>query len=114
MSISRCLSRILVAVAMLAAPASAQPRPEFDVASLKPAVPHPGDTADRININLGMVRNGRVTTANTSLSDCLRLAFDITSDAQIVGPDWIKDKNVRFDIEAKAPSDTKREVLLVM
>ena len=96
---------------LLMAPAVAQPRPEFEVASLKPGVPL---TGDRININLGAIRNGTVTLTNASLSDCLQFAYDITSNTQIAGPDWIRDKTVRFDIVAKAPPETPRSVLLVM
>src|SRR5579862_1065021 len=83
--------------------APAQPRPAFDVASLKPGLPIQGD---RININLGTARHGVVTLGNASLADCLRFAYNITNNEQIDGPDWMKDKSVRFDIQAKAPPDT--------
>jgi hypothetical protein len=41
-------------------------KPEFDVATVK-AVPL-AQLGDRIDINLGTVRNGRVTLANVTLS----------------------------------------------
>jgi uncharacterized protein (TIGR03435 family) len=96
----------LGAAVLLAVLSRAQSRPAFDVASLKPSPPHDGDTFDRININLGNARHGVVTLGNTCLADCLRFAFSITNNEQIAGPDWIKDKSVRFDIEGKAPPDT--------
>src|SRR5580700_2152644 len=92
----------------------AQSRPAFDVASLKPSTPHPGDTADRININLGGARHGVVTLSNACLADCLRFAYSITNNEQVAGPDWIKDKSVRFDIEGKAAPDTPLPVLREM
>src|ERR1039457_1338008 len=90
--------------ALLAATmARAQSRLAFDVASLKPSPPAAGDL---IYINLGTARHGMLTLSNTCLADCLRYAYSITNNEQIAGPDWIKFKDVRFDIEAKAPPDT--------
>jgi len=86
-------------------------RPEFEVATVKSSPPPSGDT---ININLGTIRNGKVTMTNVSLSDCIKLAYGIVSDDQLSGPDWIKSKEVRFDIVAQAPADTPRDQLLPM
>lgn len=86
--------------------------PSFDVASLKP-VELTG--ADTYNANLGSARNGVVTLTNATLSDCLRYAFAITNDAQIAGPEWMRDKSIRFDIQGKAapeaPLPRLREML---
>ena len=78
------------------------PRLEFEVATLRQSPP---STGDLININLGTVRNGKVTLANATLSECVRFAYGIASEAQISGPDWIKSRSVRFDIVAQAPAD---------
>jgi uncharacterized protein (TIGR03435 family) len=93
----------LGAAVLAAATAGAQSRPAFDVASLKPSPPIEGD---KIYINLGTARHGTLTLSNACLADCLRYAYSITNDEQIAGPDWIKFKDVHFDIEAKAPADT--------
>jgi uncharacterized protein (TIGR03435 family) len=93
----------LCAAVLSAAMARAQSRPAFDVASLKPSPP---PTGDLININLGTARHGTLTLSNACLADCLRYAYSITNDEQIAGPDWIKFKDVHFDIEAKAPPTT--------
>jgi uncharacterized protein (TIGR03435 family) len=78
-------------------------RPEFVVATIKTSPPE-GDT---IVINgLGAFHNGKLTFTNVSLSDLLKFAYNITSDAQLSGPDWIKSKDVRFDVVAVAPTDT--------
>jgi uncharacterized protein (TIGR03435 family) len=63
---------------------------------------------------LGNVRNGALTFANASLSDCLKFAYGLVSDAQLSGPDWIKSKDNRFDIVAQVPNDMPREQLLAM
>src|SRR5580658_6645549 len=82
-------------------------KPEFEVATVKSSPP----TGDVIDINLGTVRNGKVTFANASLSDCLKFAYGIVSDEQISGPDWMKSSAVRFDIVAQPAPDTPREQL---
>jgi uncharacterized protein (TIGR03435 family) len=85
--------------------------PSFDVASLKRSPPPPGDL---ININLGKVQHGELTMVNVSLADILRFAFTISNDQQIAGPDWMRNKSVRFDILAKAPPGTPDEQIRLM
>jgi uncharacterized protein (TIGR03435 family) len=79
---------------------AAYAQPAFEVATLKRSPPPEGD---RININLGNVRNGQLTFGNASLSDCLKFAYELASDSQLAGPDWIKSKEVHFDIVAQVP-----------
>ena len=98
-------------VAVLFGAASWGQRPEFDVASLKPVVLDGNDT---YTANLGTYRNGVVTLTNTTLAECIRFAYDITTDDLLAGPDWIKNKGVRFDILAKAAPDTTRSQALRM
>ncbi len=90
---------------------AARARPEFDVASLKPVVL---DGADTYMLNLGTFRNGVLTQTNTTLAECLRFAYEITSDDLLSGPDWIKNKSVRFDILAKTAPATPRSQALLM
>src|ERR1035438_6131435 len=97
------LALAAVAAVLAAGMARAQSPAAFDVASLKPSPPIEGD---KIYINLGTARHGMLTLSNACLADCLRYAYSITNDEQIAGPDWIKFKDVHFDIEAKAPADT--------
>src|SRR5690242_13205222 len=95
---------------LLAGTLQAQSPPSFEVASLKPVQLTPG----LYRANLGTARQGKVTLTNVTLGDCLKYAYGITNDAQIAGPDWIRSKEVRFDIEAKAPPDTPVPQLLQM
>jgi uncharacterized protein (TIGR03435 family) len=108
--------RFAVMLALLCAPlASAQSgaqSPSFDVASLKPVQLTP--RADTYRANLGAIRHGELTMTNVTLADILRFAFRITNDEQISGPDWIRNKMVRFDILARAPPDTPTDQLLLM
>ena len=48
------------------------------------------------------------------MSECIQYAYRIATDAQIAGPDWIKSRDVRFDIVGKAPPDTPQDTLRVM
>jgi uncharacterized protein (TIGR03435 family) len=95
----------------LAIAISAFAQPAFEVATVKRSPPPEGD---RININIGGVRSGNLTFGNASLSDCLRFAYGLVSDDQLSGPDWIKSKEVRFDIVAQIPSGTARGQLPAM
>jgi len=108
---SRFLPAALLLVMLPAFPCAAADHPEFEVATVKRSPPPEGDL---ININLGSVRNGKVTFANASLTDCLKFAFDLASDAQISSPDWAKSKEVRFDIVAQPPAGTPAEQLPLM
>ena len=104
--------RRVLAIAVLCGAAAWGQRPEFDVASLKPVVL---DGVDTYTANLGTYRNGVVTLTNTTLAECIRFAYNITADDLLSGPDWIKNKGVRFDILAKtAPETTRSQALLML
>src|ERR1700722_13996098 len=88
------------------------PAPTFDAATVKmggPVLPN-----GNININTGKILNGVVTLANATLSDCLKFAYSLTTEEQIAGPDWIKEKQVRFEVTAKAAPETPDGQLLLM
>jgi uncharacterized protein (TIGR03435 family) len=97
------LASALIASGLATAQSQPAPRPEFEVAIMRPSPPPAGDL---ININLGTLRDGKLTFANASLSDCLKFAWKIVSDDQLSGADWITSKAVRFDIVAQIPPDT--------
>ena len=84
--------------------------PAFDVASVKPEQ----ITGDLYYANLGRVAHGELAMANVTFSEAVRFAWGINNDAQVSGPDWIKSKEVRFKIDAKAAPDTPREQILRM
>jgi uncharacterized protein (TIGR03435 family) len=86
--------------------------PPFEVATVK-AVSAP-ETGDQYLINLGRIQNGRLTLANATLADCLKFAYDIVSDAQLSGPDWINSKVLRYDIVAQADPNAPRDQMLLM
>jgi uncharacterized protein (TIGR03435 family) len=101
-----------LSIAVLFGAAAFGQRPEFDVASLKPVVL---DGVDTYTANLGTYRNGVVTLTNTTLAECIRFAYDITADDLLTGPEWIKNKAVRFDILAKTtPAKPRGEALLML
>jgi uncharacterized protein (TIGR03435 family) len=94
----------------LATAAAFAQAPAFDVASVKPEV----ITADLYFANLGRVAHGELSMGNVTLSEAVRFAWGINNDAQVAGPDWIKSKEVRFKIDAKAAPDAPRAQVLVM
>ena len=65
-------------------------------------------------MNLGTVRHEELTFGNSTLRDCIRFAFNIASDVQISGPDWIRSKRNLYNITAKGPVGASREQLQLM
>lgn len=63
--------------------------PRFEVATLKQAPPPQGDS---YNITLGAIKGDRLYPTNVTLNDCVKFAYDLVSDDQISGPDWIRSK----------------------
>jgi uncharacterized protein (TIGR03435 family) len=108
------MRRFLIAVAALATIGlgQSQTRPEFEVASVKPV--DFSKLGDAISMNIGTVRREEVTFGNATLNDCIRFAYDMGSDAQIVGPDWIKSKQFLYDVVAKGTPGASREQLQAM
>ncbi len=107
--------KIVALIFMTAAASVAQTPgggPSFDVASVKPSPRVPGQ--DRINISLGSAFHGTVTLANVTLSECIRYAYSLSSEDQISGPDWMRDRELRVDITAKAAPTTPVDQLLLM
>ena len=84
---------------------------DFDVATFKPSPPATGDS---ISINLGTASEGKLTLTNATLAECIMFAYQIPSAPLISGPDWIKDRAIRYDVVAKAPPETARPEMLQM
>jgi len=89
-----------------------QPRPEFEVASVKPV--DVSKLGSAISMNIGTVRREEVTFGNATLNDCIRFAYSMASDAQIAGPDWIKSKLFLYNIVARGAPGASREQLQAM
>src|SRR3954469_25341357 len=79
----------------------------FEVASVKAAAPQ---NDGRIMVSMGG-DPGRIDFKNVSLRDLVRQAYDV-KDYQVVAPDWMN--SARFDVQAKLPPDTPKEVRAVM
>src|SRR5262244_2285515 len=107
----KCLKRMFLAM-VVATAVYAQQQPQFEVATVKLSPPVPLGTP--LPINLGSFRNGTVMLTNTTLSECLQFAYGLVSGAQIAGPDWIKSRDVRFDIVGKTGPDVARDQALLM
>lgn len=107
-------TRFIIALAALAVAGVGQDRtrPEFEVASVKPV--DLSKLGDAISMNLGTVRREEVTFGNATLNDCIRFAYNMASDTQIAGPDWIKAKQFLYDIVARGTPGSSREQLQAM
>ena len=102
----------LLLVGVLSVFLAAEQQPQFEVSTVKRGPPVSPGTP--LRVNLGSFRNGTAMLTNTTLSECIQFAYGIVSDTQIAGPDWIKSRDVRFDIVAKTGPDVPREQALLM
>jgi uncharacterized protein (TIGR03435 family) len=107
----KCLKGLFL-VAVVATAVYAQQQPQFEVATVK--LLSPVSLGTPLPVNLGSFRNGTAMLTNTTLSECLQFAYGLVSDAQIAGPDWIKTRDVRFDIVGKTGPDVSRDQALLM
>jgi len=85
--------------------------PQFEVATLKQAPPPSGDS---YNITLGAIKRDRLYLTNVTLNDCVKFAYDLVSDDQISGPDWIRSKALLYDIVAVVPPNTPHGKVALM
>jgi uncharacterized protein (TIGR03435 family) len=100
------MSRSVLVLALLAghAIAFAQPKPSFEVASIKPAAPccAPGQWRE------SKAGDDRIDFRYVTLRYCIAFAYGL-KEYQVSGPPAIAE--LRYDIVAKAPEGTKHEQL---
>ena len=98
---------------------TAPAKPEFEVASVKPAA-NDGPGGERFAVMREIMRNGRppgmipmedpgrIRLDNWALLDLIAAAYRVHA-SQVSGPSWLADQG--FDIEAKTPEGTQKEQL---
>ena len=90
-------------LAAKSAPTQAPPT-EFEAATIKLMPPLPvGTQLERIV--LANYRNGTLRMSDVTLSEALRFAYDLVTDDQVSGPDWIKSRGTRYEVAAKTVGD---------
>jgi uncharacterized protein (TIGR03435 family) len=88
---------------------SPTPRPEFDVASVKPSVESANAMA---NVNRGLHIDGAMVSFNgMPLKWYIHYAYTV-KESQVSGPDWLNSE--RVDIVAKLPDGATREQIPAM
>jgi len=99
MNVIRCLVPALVAAA---AALGQNPRPEFEVASIRAT-----DQSNPAQVSVGVHIDGaQVSITYFSLQDYIRAAYRLKL-YQVIGPDWIASE--RFDVAAKIPAAATRD-----
>lgn len=81
------------------------PKPEFEVASIKPSAPFIAGAGNSLGVGVH-IDGSQVRCTQLSLKDYTRMAYNL-KDYQISGPEWIGSE--RFDINAKVPEGTNRD-----
>ncbi|MCU1237906.1 MAG: hypothetical protein JWP63_5873 [Candidatus Solibacter sp.] len=94
---------LLIALAVSAAfGQTPAPRPEFEVASVKPSTTPPSGA-----VNVGLKINGaQLHISSLALRDYIRIAYRV-KEYQVSGPDWITAE--RYEIDAKLPAGATRD-----
>ena len=72
----------------------------FEVASVK--IPSPHVIGQPYDVAVGVIQNETITFTNASLADCIRFAYGLSGNLQLLGPDWITSAEFRYNIVAKA------------
>src|SRR3954465_556861 len=91
--------------ALLTAAAFAQntPRPEFEVASIRPSAPPAADVKVGVHID-----GAQVSFTYVALKDLIQSAYKL-KNYQVVAPDFVASD--RYDIAAKLPAGSNRDQL---
>jgi uncharacterized protein (TIGR03435 family) len=94
--------------------AQAIPRPEFEVASIKPApAQDAGHTSTNMNVHTsGDGRNGSLSYTNVSVKEVLGQAYKIQQYQISGGPSWLESE--RFDIAAIIPAGSSQDQIMLM
>src|SRR4030081_3400752 len=82
------------------------PRPEFEVASIRPPAPITADVKVGVHID-----GAQVSFTYVALKDLIQSAYKL-KNYQVVGPDWVGSE--RFDIAAKLPAGADRDQVPAM
>jgi uncharacterized protein (TIGR03435 family) len=82
---------------------TAPARPEFEVASIKPAIEAPAGTQVHVGVQID---GAQVHCTYLSVKDYIRIAYKV-KDYQVSGPDWLASD--RYDIHAKLPAGATRD-----
>ena len=99
-----------VFVALLSAVAFSQPAenpPRFEITDV-----HASAKVPNAFLRTGPVRNGRYEIRNATMVDLVRLAYGVTPDKVLDGPNWLELD--RFDVIAKVPPDSTPETQKLM
>src|ERR1035441_9308403 len=113
-----CVAIVLICTALRAQ--TPPVRPQFEVASVRPAAKDESRAADllrevmrnrRTPGMIPMTAPDRVHLENWTLLDLVAAAYSVRA-TQVSGPDWLSDQG--FDIEAKVPDGTPKQELNAM
>jgi uncharacterized protein (TIGR03435 family) len=93
---------VVITMAAAAAAFAQAARPEFEVASIRPAEPY---TQGQVTVGIH-IDGAQVNIRDFPLKDYIRVAYRL-KDYQVSGPDWLA--AAHFDVSAKIPDGAGRE-----
>jgi len=90
--------------------AAAAQTAKFQSASVKLVAPSP----DEFHAVLGTAIQGEVRLTNATLAECLRFAYGVTNNFQVLGPDWMHSTEYRYNVLAKTAPETPLQTMRQM
>ena len=108
----RCLAMFVAVSTPLAyVTATAQVRPQFDIADVHVSAANPNPAATP-TMQGGVVRDGLYRIQTATMVDLIRTAYGIDAEKVLGGPSWLELD--RFDILARVPPSTSAETARLM
>lgn len=84
----------------------------FEIASVKVTqYRRPADGPSFSDVRI--VSPGRLVATNASLYECIEWAYQLR-EYQFSGPEWLKSGGTNYDVDAKAPPETRPEQMRIM
>jgi len=103
---------LAVALSTLTFAQSPQPMPSFEAADIHVSAKDPNPNPPNLQFISGFLRGGPYQILNGTMVDWISLAYGIPADRILGGPSWVEVN--RFDLLAKAPSDTTNDTAKLM
>lgn len=106
-----CFAMELAATTLACVTATAQVRPQFEIADVHVTAANPNVAAEPV-MQGGVVRAGVYRIQVATMVDLVKTAYGIDADKVLGGPSWLELD--RFDILAKVPSSTSADTARLM
>lgn len=111
MNTVKCAAMVALGTLLACVMATAQVRPQFDIANVQVSAAHPNPAAIPI-MQGGVARDGVYRIQTATMVDLIKTAYGVDAENVVGGPSWLELD--RFDIVAKVPASTSADMARLM